>query len=66
LRVSPVGVAHAPSPNVRSGLPGLRSLEAACASPSGAALVTHAGSRDTDNASLALVQRKRVVREHQV
>jgi len=28
-----VGAAHAPSPDVRFGLPGLRSLEAACAPP---------------------------------
>jgi len=32
--VTLVGAAHAPSPDVRFGLPGLHSLEAACASPS--------------------------------
>ena len=42
-----VGAARAPSPDDRCGLPGLRSLEAACASASMPALVSHAGSRGT-------------------
>jgi hypothetical protein len=39
-----VGVAPAASPDVRYGLPGLRSLGAACASPFMAALASYAGS----------------------
>jgi hypothetical protein len=46
-----VGAARAPSPDDRCGLPGLRSLEAACASASMPALVSHAGSRGTGTPS---------------
>jgi len=64
--VTLVGTAHAPSPVVRFGFPGLHSLEAACAPPSLATLVSHAGSWGMDNPSRAVVAQERFVREAQV
>jgi len=64
--VTLVGAAHAPSPDVRCGLPGLRSLEAACAPASMPPLVSHAGSRGKGNPSLNLFAQKRLVREAHV
>jgi len=64
--VTLVGAAHAPSPDVRFGLPGLRSLEAACGSPSLAALVSHAGSWGMSNPSLPVLAQETFVREAQV
>jgi len=64
-----VGAAHAPSPDVRYGLPVLRSLDAACAPPgtdppqadwSLAALAGDAGSRGTGSPSPTLVAQKRL------
>jgi len=64
--VTLVGAAPAPSPDVRFGLPGLRSLEAACDPPSLAALVSHAGSWGMGNPSLTVVAQEWFVREAQV
>ena len=70
-----VGAAHAPSPDVRYGLPVLRSLDAACAPPgtdppqadwSLAALVSHAGSWGMGNPSLTVVVHEWFVRDAQV
>ena len=47
-----LGAAHAPSPDVRYGPPGLCSLDAACASASMPPLVSKAGSRSTGSPSL--------------
>jgi hypothetical protein len=66
VRVSLVGVAHAPSPDVRFGHPALRSLYAGCAHGILPSLAANAGSRGMDNPSLTLVQQERLVREHQV
>jgi len=63
LCAAPLRAAHAPSPDVRSGPPGLRSLDAACAPPSMAALVSNAGSRGMGNPSGDLIQEARFVRE---
>ena len=46
-----IGVARAPSPDVRFSPPGLRSLRAACAPPSLAPLAVKAGSRSTGDPS---------------
>jgi hypothetical protein len=48
---APLGTAHAPSPDVRYGPPGLFSLDAYFAPPSVAALVSNAGSRSTGSPS---------------
>ena len=48
-----LGAARAPSPDVRSAHPGLRSLDAACAPASMPALVSNAGSRGTGSPSLS-------------
>jgi len=40
-----LGVARAPSPDVRCGQSGLRSLDVCCASPSMASLANNAGDR---------------------
>ena len=45
LPASEVGGAHAPSPDVRYGPPGLHSLGGVCAPPSMAPLVAYAGSQ---------------------
>jgi len=67
-----VGAAHAPSPDVRCGLPGLRSLDAVCAPPgtdppqadwSLAALAGDAGSRGMGNPALPNVSEERFARE---
>jgi hypothetical protein len=52
--VAPLGAAHAPSPDARCAHPGLRSLDADCAPPSMAALVSNAGSRGTGSPELPL------------
>jgi len=51
---APLGAAHAPSPDAHCAHPGLRSLDADCTSPSMAALVSNAGSRDTGSPELPL------------
>jgi hypothetical protein len=66
LRVSLVGVPHAPSPDVRCGHPALRSLDAGCAYGILPSLAANAGSWGMDNPSLILVQQERLVREQQV
>jgi len=43
--VAQFGAAHAPAPDFRCAHPGLRSLDAACAPPSMAPLVSNAGSQ---------------------
>jgi len=58
--VTLVGAAHAPSPDVRCGLPGLRSLRAGCAFAILASLAAKAGSRGTGNPSLTLVVQRRL------
>jgi hypothetical protein len=65
-RVSLVGVAHAPSPDVHYGHPALRSLDAGCALGILPSLAANAGSWGMANPSLTLVQQERFVREHHV
>jgi hypothetical protein len=50
--VTRLGVAHAISPDAPCGHPGLRSLDADCASPSMAPLVGNAGSRGMGSPSM--------------
>jgi len=67
--VTLVGAAHAPSPDVRFGLPGnpgLCSLDAACAPPSAATLAGDAGSRGMRTPSPTVVAQGRLVREAHV
>jgi len=64
--MTPVGAAHAPSPDVRCGHPALRSLRAGCALAILASLAAKAGSRGTGNPSLPLVAQERLGREAHV
>jgi len=48
-----LGAAHTPSPDVHSGHPALRSLDAALASPSWLRSTSNAGSRGTGSPSLS-------------
>ena len=73
--VAPVGVAHAPSPDVRVRPPGFRSLGAGCA-PAGTdppqadwslpSRVSHAGSWGMGNPALTGVAQEWFVREAHV
>jgi len=64
--VTLVGAAHAPSPGVRGGHPGHRTLEAVCAPASMPPQVSHAGSRGIGNPSLTVVAQEWFVREAHV
>jgi hypothetical protein len=64
--VTLVGAAHAPSPDVRSGPPGLRSPGGARRSGILPALGTYAGSRGMGNPALTFVAEDRFVREAHV
>jgi len=64
--VSLGGVTHAPSPDVRCGRPGLRSLGGGWRSGILPALATYAGSWGMGNPSRTVFDRQRFVREAHV